>query len=147
MFMGNPGRHDFRTDPTDDSPRETAEWRWGTWKRERLVALEAEGEARFTTVQRECEGTQMKINYETETGGWVRVGAGASAGDTAATGGSILGVRNRRSGCTGGGRVISGGELEGADGSIVVEGPAGLHPRPHGESETLLDLDLMQKRV
>ncbi len=73
MFMGNPGRHDFRTDPTDDSPRETAEWRWATWKRERLVALEAEGEARFTTVQRECEGGEMKINYETETGGWVRV--------------------------------------------------------------------------
>ena len=73
MFMGTPGRHDFRTGPRDDSPGKPAQWRWATWKRERLVALQAEGEARFTTVQRECTGAELRINYETETGGWVRV--------------------------------------------------------------------------
>lgn len=73
LFVGNPGRHDFRTDPTDDRPYEPGEWRWATWKRERLVALEAPGEARFTTVQRNCSGAEMRLNYETETGGWVKV--------------------------------------------------------------------------
>ena len=69
---------------------------------------------------------------------------GESSGDTAAAGGSISRVRRRRRGCPGGGRVISCCELEGSDRSIVVEGPAGLHPHPHGESKALLDLDLMQ---
>ena len=73
MFVGNPGRHDFRTDPMDDRPREPADWRWATWKRERLVALESSGEARFTTVQRTCSGAEMRLNYQTETGGWVKV--------------------------------------------------------------------------
>ena len=49
------------------------EWRWALWKRDRLVAIEARAEARFTMAQRQCHGTQMRLNYETEAGGWVRV--------------------------------------------------------------------------
>ena len=35
--------------------------------------MEALAEARFTTVQRDCHGSEMRLNFETETGGWVRV--------------------------------------------------------------------------
>ena len=72
--MGCRNRHDFHTFRADgDAPARANDWRWALWKRDRLVALEATGEARFTMVQRECHGTRMRLNYETETGGWVRV--------------------------------------------------------------------------
>ena len=74
LFMGCRQRHDFSTFTAEEgAPARDNEWRWALWKRDRLVALEASGEARFTMVQRECHGTRMRLNYETETGGWVRV--------------------------------------------------------------------------
>jgi hypothetical protein len=73
LFVGHHHRHDFKTyTPNEEEPLGN-EWRWAVWKRDRLVALEAQGEARFTTVQRECHGSRMRLNYETESGGWVRV--------------------------------------------------------------------------
>ena len=72
--MGTHQRHDFKTfDYVEHADASAVEWRWGLWKRDRLVALEAKGEARFTMVQRLCHGTQMRLNYETEKGGWLRV--------------------------------------------------------------------------
>ena len=73
-FSGAHGRHDFKTFEYDKQALASAiEWRWALWKRDRLVALEARAEARFTMVQRLCHGTQMRLNYEAESGGWVRV--------------------------------------------------------------------------
>jgi hypothetical protein len=75
LFTGTSQRHDFHTYTSDggDAAPSRNDFRWAVWKRDRLVALEALAEARFTTVQRECHGSQMRLNYETETGGWVRV--------------------------------------------------------------------------
>jgi len=72
LVHGTHARHDFKTDPSDVYDN-VLEWRWATWKRDRLVALEAQGEARFTTVQKECRGREMRLNFQTEKGGWVRV--------------------------------------------------------------------------
>ena len=72
-FSGTHRRHDFKTEPDADYSDHYVEWRWALWKRDRLVALEAKGEARFTMVQKHCHGTEMRLNYETEWGGWVRV--------------------------------------------------------------------------
>ena len=73
-FMGTHHRHDFKTyDNDEQSDASAVEWRWALWKHDRLVALEAQGEARFTMVQKLCHGTEMRLNYETERGGWVRV--------------------------------------------------------------------------
>jgi len=52
--------------------------RWATWKRDRLVALEATGETRFTadnTAQlgQPCQGHQLRLKYKTESGGWLKV--------------------------------------------------------------------------
>ena len=74
LFTGSSKRHDFLTYTADgggEAPRN--DFRWALWKRDRLVALEALAEARFTTVQRDCHGSEMRLNFETETGGWVRV--------------------------------------------------------------------------
>ena len=74
LFTGTHRRHDFQTHtPEGGEKNEPNEFRWAIWKRDRLVALEALGEARFTTVARACHGLEMRLNYETETGGWVRV--------------------------------------------------------------------------
>ena len=76
-FQGTHHRHDFKTYDSDNDPYQaetsSIEWRWALWKRDRLVALEAQAEARFTMVQRKCSGTEMRLNYETEKGGWVRI--------------------------------------------------------------------------
>jgi len=76
LCFGSHQRHDFKTytpeeGEVDDDGRHL--WHWATWKRDRLVALEAQGEASFTMVQRPFHGSQMRLNFETEKGGWVRV--------------------------------------------------------------------------
>ena len=74
LFNGTKNRHDFLTYTAGGGGEvEPSEYRWALWKRDRLVALEALAEARFTTVQRDCRGGEMRLNYETETGGWIRV--------------------------------------------------------------------------
>ena len=65
-FQGTHHRHDFKTYDSDNDPYQaetsSIEWRWALWKRDRLVALEAQAEARFTIVQRRCNGTEMHLN-------------------------------------------------------------------------------------
>ena len=54
-------------------PGRPAEWRWATWKRDRLVALEAPVEGRVTLVERECEGSELTLNFQTQKeGGWIK---------------------------------------------------------------------------
>ena len=54
--------------------RKKPEWRWARWKRDRLVALEARAEGRVTLVERECQGQELRINFQTEKeGGWIKV--------------------------------------------------------------------------
>ena len=48
------------------------EYRWALWKPDRLVALVAPAEGKFTTVERLCEGSEMRLNFQTEVGGWIR---------------------------------------------------------------------------
>ena len=71
LFTGTRQRHDFQTHAAEEN--EPNEFRWAVWKRDRLVALEALGEARVTMVAKHCHGAELRLNYETETGGWVRV--------------------------------------------------------------------------
>ena len=75
LFKGSRRRHDFPTFTLDDGEEKPKcdHHHWAVWKRDRLVALEALGEARFTTVQRRCHGSQLRLNYETEAGGSVKV--------------------------------------------------------------------------
>ena len=51
-----------------------SEYRWAMWKPDRLVALEADSEGQFTTVERVCGGRELRLNFHTEQGGWVKVG-------------------------------------------------------------------------
>ena len=71
-YMGRYPRHDgggrFATDV-----HPVSEYRWALWKPDRLVALEASDEGRFTTTERRCEGRQLRLNYQTEQGGWIKV--------------------------------------------------------------------------
>ena len=62
--------HDWGGYPQHDPD---GEYLWALWKPNRLVALEACDEGRFTTVERVCSGKGLFINYRTEPGGWIRV--------------------------------------------------------------------------
>ena len=80
MHYGTTVSHDIRRFPSYDPSNIHAslEYRWATWKRDRLVALEATGETRFTannTAQlgQPCQGHQLRLNYKTESGGWLKV--------------------------------------------------------------------------
>lgn len=77
LLVATHHRHDFKTYTPEEGEKEVAEppatWHWAKWKRDRLVALTAEGEAQFTMVQRVCHGSEMRMNFATERGGWVRV--------------------------------------------------------------------------
>ena len=71
MFIGQFDLHDWN-DRFD--PGRKPDWRWATWKRDRLVALEAEVEGQVIVVERECTGTELQINYQTrKEGGWIKV--------------------------------------------------------------------------
>ncbi len=81
MYCGTPVSHDIRRFPGCDrgAIMRSFEYRWATWDRDRLVALEAPGEARFTLndtarIGTPCSGRELRLNYHTEPGGWIRVG-------------------------------------------------------------------------
>ena len=70
MFIGQYDLHDWgeRYDPG-----KKPDWRWATWKRDRLVALEAPVEGHVTLVERECHGETLRLNFQTQKeGGWVK---------------------------------------------------------------------------
>ena len=48
------------------------EYRWALWRPDRLVALEAPNEGQFTTVERICQGKDLRLNFQTEPGGWIK---------------------------------------------------------------------------
>ena len=71
MFIGQYDRHDAGQ---RHQPERAPEWRWATWKPDRLVALEAPVEGRVTLVERLCQGQQLRLNFQTrEEGGWIKV--------------------------------------------------------------------------
>ena len=79
MYCGTPVSHDIRRYPGCDRGEilRSFEYRWATWERDRLVALEAPGEARFTLnntalIGAPCRGRELKLNFRTEPGGWIR---------------------------------------------------------------------------
>ena len=50
------------------------DWRWATWKRDRLVGLEAPVEGKVTLVGRICHGEELRVNFKTQKeGGWVKI--------------------------------------------------------------------------
>ena len=57
---------------TADKPM--SEYRWALWQPDRLVALEVPIEGRFSTVERLCQGVELRLNFRTQQGGWVKVG-------------------------------------------------------------------------
>ena len=70
MFIGQFDLHDWGE---RHDPGKKPEWRWATWKRDRLVALEAEVEGRVTLVERECQGRELRLNFQTQKeGGWIK---------------------------------------------------------------------------
>ena len=70
MFVGQFDLHDWNE---RHDPGKKPEWRWATWKRDRLVALEAPVQGRVTLVERECEGSVLNINFQTQReGGWIK---------------------------------------------------------------------------
>ena len=70
MFIGQFDLHDWgeRRDPG-----RKPDWRWATWKPDRLVALEAPVEGRVTLVERQCQGRELRLNFQTQKeGGWIK---------------------------------------------------------------------------
>jgi hypothetical protein len=47
------------------------EYWWAKWKRDRLVALEADAVGKATLVERPCVGDRLLANFWTEPGGWL----------------------------------------------------------------------------
>ena len=71
IFTGQFDLHDWgeRYDPS-----KKPDWRWATWKPDRLVALEAPVEGRVTLVESECQGRELTLNFQTQReGGWIKV--------------------------------------------------------------------------
>jgi hypothetical protein len=70
-FVGHQRLHDFKnrgaTYPVD------GEFRWASWKENRLVGLEAAEEGSCVLVQRPCAGREMRLNFRTEKDGWVKM--------------------------------------------------------------------------
>ena len=48
-------------------------YRWALWKPHRLVGVVAGGEGQFTIPGMPVNGSQLRLNFKTETDGWVRV--------------------------------------------------------------------------
>lgn len=70
-FHGNYHLHDWAGWP--DAEQVDGEFRWARWPRERLCAIEAHEHGGFTTIERECQGDRLRLNFKTEKGGWIRV--------------------------------------------------------------------------
>ena len=66
------GLHDWARHRGDATP--DGEFRWARWRPGRLVALEAAVEGTCTLTERVCQGKELRLNYQTETGGWIKVG-------------------------------------------------------------------------
>lgn len=49
------------------------DYRWATWKRDRLAGIEAAGEGEFTTRHLRLSGQPLRVNCQTRPGGSVRV--------------------------------------------------------------------------
>ena len=78
-FVAYNQRHDYRgakARPVHGSafahPDEGEYW-WAVWKQNRLVALEAPVEGRVTMAERELSGQELRLNFQTERDGWVKV--------------------------------------------------------------------------
>ena len=70
-FVGNQRKHDF-LDRGRNYP-EDGEFRWASWREDRLAGLHAAAEGSVVLVQRPCAGKEMRLNYRTEKDGWVKV--------------------------------------------------------------------------
>ena len=70
-FVGHERKHDF-LDRGTPYPVDY-EIRWAQWQEDRLAGLEAEAEGSALLVERPCAGMEMRINYRTEKGGWIKV--------------------------------------------------------------------------
>ena len=70
-FVGYRRKHDF-LDRGAKYP-EDGEFRWASWKEDRLAGLESAGEGLVALVQRRCLGKEMRVNFRTEKDGWIKV--------------------------------------------------------------------------
>ena len=69
-YHGNYHLHDWAGWP--DAEVIDGEFRWARWQPGRLCALQAREYGCFTTVERECQGDRLRLNFKTEPGGWIR---------------------------------------------------------------------------
>ena len=68
LTMGCPHPHNR------PNPARPHEFFWATWKRDRLVAWEADDYAEFALSERECAGEQLRLNFTThQPGAFVKV--------------------------------------------------------------------------
>ena len=65
-------RHDGGGRHFSAEERPQSEYRWALWEPDRLMALEAPDEGGFTTTERVCAGVDLRLNYRTQIGGWMR---------------------------------------------------------------------------
>mgnify|MGYP006278448253 CR=1 FL=1 len=71
MFSASSQLHN--TAFTHPNQKTDATYHWATWKKNRLVALEAQAEGRCTVQLSGCAKKQLRLNYRTAPGGWIRV--------------------------------------------------------------------------
>jgi hypothetical protein len=73
MTMGCQHAHNSLAATPQDTLRRMmerpSEFVWATWKRDRLVAIEAEDYAEFTMTELACAGEQLKLNFKTHQPG------------------------------------------------------------------------------
>lgn len=73
IYNGFPHRHNDLA-PESQLPRvRSGQLRWAMWKPHRLVALAASTQGHATLIQRRFSGDPLLLNFQTETGGSVRV--------------------------------------------------------------------------
>ena len=71
-FLAYNKRHVYTAPKDKPFPNEGEYW-WAVWKQNRLVALEAPVQGRVTMVERELSGEELRLNFQTEPDGWVKV--------------------------------------------------------------------------
>ncbi len=73
MTMGCQHAHNYLAASAEDTLRlmkkHPSEFVWATWKRDRLVAIEADDYAEFTMSELECCGGQLQVNFKTHQPG------------------------------------------------------------------------------
>ena len=73
-FGGGRGLHNgFH--PGMPMPQEPRAMRWARWQPHRLCGIEAEAEGHFTIPTLDRSRNELRLNYRTENGGWVKVEA------------------------------------------------------------------------